>query len=169
MHPGVVDKNIEATEGLDGSRNRFFRRGGVGHVGPNAHGLSPPGTNLFYAFAHVQEIGNHHGHAPGSQGCRNTAADASRTAGYQGHINDFGFRHVSSSSGAAPKNWFARSIVTRVFAAYNSRSPNSHCLFDPALLWNFAAILPPVQNVFFLARPEIWQELIDPKSVVKAF
>src|SRR4029434_9287488 len=109
-----VDTNIVATEGLAGSRNRFFRRGGVGHVGPNAHGLSPPGTNLFYAFARVQEIGNHHGHALGSQGCRNAAADASRTAGYQAHINDFGFRHVSSSSGAAPKNWLARSIVTRI-------------------------------------------------------
>jgi hypothetical protein len=166
MHPGVVDKNIEATEGLDGSRNRFFRRGGVGHVGPNAHGLSPPGTNLFYAFAHVQEIGNHHGHAPGSQGCRNAAADASRTAGYQGHINDFGFRHVSSSSGAAPKKRLAGSIVTRVFASYDSRSPNRHCHFCQA--FPFAAILRRFGTCFFECL-KFGKNLLIRKSVVKLF
>jgi hypothetical protein len=67
MHPSVVDKNVEATEDLDGLQNSFFRCTGVSHVGPNAHCLSPAGTNLFYAFTRVQEIGNHHAHALGSQ------------------------------------------------------------------------------------------------------
>src|SRR5262245_33753843 len=107
MHPGVVDKNIEATEGLDGLQNNLFRCTGVSHVGPNAHCLSPAGTNLFDAFTRVQKICNHHAHAPGSQCRGDAAADASRAAGYKGYINDFGFRHKSSSSTAASKNWLA--------------------------------------------------------------
>jgi hypothetical protein len=115
MHPGVVDKNIEATEDLDGLQNRFFRCGRVRHVGPDADCVSPAGTNLFYAFTGVQEIGDHYAHALGSQGRGNAAADASRAPGDKGHINDFGLRHESSSSRAAPQNRRARSIVTRVF------------------------------------------------------
>jgi hypothetical protein len=98
MHPGVVNKNIEATEDLDGSQNRFIRCGRVRHVGPDADCLSPAGTNLFYAFTGVQEVGDHHAHAVGSQGHGNASADASRASGYEGHISDFGFRHESSSS-----------------------------------------------------------------------
>jgi hypothetical protein len=98
MHPGIVDKNIEATEDLDGSQNSFFRCGRVRHVGADAHCLSPAGANLFYAFTRVQEIGDHHAHALGSQGRGNAAANASRAPGDKGHINDFGLRHKSSSS-----------------------------------------------------------------------
>src|SRR4029434_673377 len=153
MHPGVVDKNIEATDGLDAARTRFFRRGGVGHVGPNAHGLSPAAANLFYAFARVQEIGNHHGDAPGSQGCRNAVADASRTAGYQGHINDFGFRHESSSSGAAPKSW------REMHCDLGLRSLPFPCrrIAIAFLTRNFCGTAQP------FCAPEIWKELIEPK------
>jgi hypothetical protein len=169
MHPSVVDKNIEATEDLDGSQNSFFRCSGVSHVGPNAHCLSPAGTNPFYAFTRVQEIGNHHAHARGSQCCSNAAANASRASGYKGHIKDFGFRHESSSSTPAPKNWLARSIVTWVLASYNSRSPNSHCLFGQALLWNVRSDFAAVPNVFFLERLKFGKNLLTQKSVVKAF
>jgi hypothetical protein len=98
MHPGVVDQNIEATEDLDGLQNRFFRCGRIRHVGADADCLSPAGTNLFYAFTGVQEIGDQYAHALGSQGHGNAAADASRAPGDKGHINDFGLRHESSSS-----------------------------------------------------------------------
>jgi hypothetical protein len=70
---------------------------------------------------------------------------------------------MSSSSGAAPKKQFAGSIVTRVFASYDSRSPNSHCLFGQALPWNIRSHFAAVRNVFFLARLKFWQELIDQK------
>jgi hypothetical protein len=153
MHPSVVDKNIEATEDLDGLRNSFFRGSGVSHVGPDAHCLSPAGTNLFYAFTRVQEIGNHHAHALGSQCCSNAAANASRAAGYQGNINDFGFRHESSSSIAAPKSWREmqcdlglRSLPfpgRRIAIAFLTR--------------NFCGTAQP------FCGPEIWQELIEPK------
>jgi hypothetical protein len=96
MHPGVVDQNIEATEDLDGLQNRFFRRSGISHVGADADCFSAAGTNLFYAFTGVQEIGDHHAHALGSQGRGNAAADASRAPGDKGHI--IGLRHESSSS-----------------------------------------------------------------------
>ena len=78
MHPSVVDKNIEATEDLDGLQNSFFRCTGVSHVGPERPLPSPAGTNLFDAFTRVQEIGNHYAHALRRQCCSNAAANASR-------------------------------------------------------------------------------------------
>ena len=167
--PALLIRTLRRPKTSTVCKTASFAAAGVSHVGPDAHCLSPAGTNLFYAFTRVQEIGNHHAHALGSQCCSNAAANASRASGYKGHINDFGFRHESSSSTAAPKNWLARSIVTRVFASYNSRSPNSHCLFGQALLWNVRSHFAAVQNVFFLARLKFGKNLLIQKSVVKAF
>src|SRR5262245_1097243 len=151
MHPGVVDKNIEATEGLDGLQNSFFRCTGVSHVGPHAHRLSPAGTNLFDAFTRVQEICNHHAHAPGSQCRGNATVAASRASGYSCYIYDFG-----------------SCMSHRLQPPLRRTGSRSFALLASHFCETLAGILRPFRMVF-VGAPEIWKELIDSKVVVKCF